>query len=375
MAADELADLQQEERVPQHNAAFMRLHDVAGELLNLETDSKLVINRYRDSLADDMHPDVQHHSTETMRSEIEDLLEQGKLPRLKHVMRKAEQLDKVFHKRATKARLVGAQYWNLAAGSASKSSSKRSRQAAPISQVSDASMDEDSAEINQVSEELERMLRLEQKVQNVETSQHKFQTDTASLLKAMKNDTDKRFLIVEKKADTTHDLCGKIWDQVSKGGLPQQPANVIVSQPMQPIQTQAPIGWQQQAQPMNQQGWGNQQQQLMPQHQFSGSVFTPPSKFIAPYRGLGGAMSRQPLFRQMGGKGGKGGRNCYACGQPGHIARLCPFLNKDSPQYMGSARVSAIARDMRAATNNYYNGGVNALSSWDLHAQMGDEEG
>jgi hypothetical protein len=55
--------------------------------------------------------------------------------------------------------------------------------------------------------------------------------------------------------------------------------------------------------------------------------------------------------------------------------RNCPFTNRANTQFMGEARVAAVAGDILASANNYATGGIAALSDWTLHEQMEDPDG
>ena len=48
---------------------------------------------------------------------------------------------------------------------------------------------------------------------------------------------------------------------------------------------------------------------------------------------------------------------------------------QSSPQFVGAARVNAVAGDITQSTNNYEVGGINDVSTDVLREQMGDERG
>ena len=53
----------------------------------------------------------------------------------------------------------------------------------------------------------------------------------------------------------------------------------------------------------------------------------------------------------------------------------CPHIKRNAPEFMGQARVNAMAGDVMSCENNLHQGGTASMSDWDLHEQMGDEKG
>lgn len=50
------------------------------------------------------------------------------------------------------------------------------------------------------------------------------------------------------------------------------------------------------------------------------------------------------------------------------------MMSSNNTQFLGTAKVNAVANDVLAAAQAYHEGGINALSTEELHLQMGDEE-
>ena len=327
-----------------------------------------------------------HHAGDNPQDIIAEEISSGQLRYFKHILKRCQQLDKTYHNRAVKANVVGAAYWSPGR--------KKRKGVAPISALSRYDAEDDDATVAEVAADFNRVMRLEQKMNDIETTFNKYQTQATSAAVTQKADADRRLSILEGKADVTHDVCVKTLaslTQLSQQVLQQPAANqtaaypqpsvsslppMIPSNPANPQlgvnspyaadlfqarHTQAPMAWNQQP-PL-------QQYQCLPVQPFLGKG--------SPTQGQSGYAARPGGF-MPGGKGerrGKGDRLCFICKLPGHIARFCPNKDPQARQYVGRGQALEAGRQFVAAVEHYNAGGTEEFAPQDLHDQMGDGEG
>ena len=172
-----------------------------------------------------------NHDGDNPHDIIAEEIGSGQLRDFEHITKRYQQLDRTYHNRAASRGVVGAAYWKPGKG--------RRRRGAPISAVSRREDDDDIAEI---SDGFSRVVRLGQKMNDMETSPNKFQTHSTSAAVAQKADSDRRISILGGKADVTHNVCVKTLEsltqlsqQISKQAL-QPPANQTAAYPQDPNQ-------------------------------------------------------------------------------------------------------------------------------------------
>jgi hypothetical protein len=212
----------------------------------------------------------------------------------------------------------------------------------------------------------ERVVRLEQKINDVEANLHKYHTNSIATTETLRTDMDKRMVILETTADTTKTLCQKTNDEMA------QMTRLI--QQTQTMQVQA-----MQSQPLNYPK-PTTMPQMMPQlssfqaNGFEQQMYMPPQYQTTYQQQQMAGYGKGPNVLQPR-RGGKGDGKCFICQMPGHIARFCPNKTRQSRQYVGSARVAAVAGEIRGSAQAYDAGGTQALSASELHVQMGDSSG
>ena len=195
---------------------------------------------------------------------------------------------------------------------------------------------------------MDRVLRLEQRIMDVETSLVTSQTNTTSAVETLKLDMDKRMTLQESKTDANTDILQKIWSKVS-GEQGQQP----------PAANQAATYLQAPYQP-----------QMQPQQTWSPQATSRDQPTQTQYYG--------PAPGGKGGKGYKGYKSkrqsesqCWTCKQYGHIAAHCPNQQPSSQEFVGSSRIAAVQSSVKKFMDAYGTGGTSKLSSDELAAQMG----
>ena len=202
-AATELSCYKQNQRLDPHVFEWMHLREAAGDVIDPESQNKLINDSFIQTLptAEDMNELCSHHEGDNPHDIIAEEVASGQLKRFKHIVKRCQQLDKTYHGRAIKAKVVGAAYWSP------NSARKKRRGPSGISALGLA--DHEDADVAEISADFNRVVRLEQKVSDMEAVFNKYQTASTSAAETHKADADRRLSILEGKADVTHDVCVK----------------------------------------------------------------------------------------------------------------------------------------------------------------------
>jgi hypothetical protein len=210
-AADELAALVQNGRVPVHNAAFMRLSEAAGEKVDMESTSRLAIKRYIMTLNSGLHPDMVEEE-DSVAKVVGDAFDKGNIKKMKHAMNTAAVQDKLLFRVAGRKAIRGGAYWKGKKTGIGKGLKKK--------------INAMEAEINFVSEGSPTM-KMSEEMAELKMEQTQIRADMKSELDKSRTDNEKRFQVVESKVDSTHELCTKIM-----GGIQQlQSGNTTAGAP------------------------------------------------------------------------------------------------------------------------------------------------
>jgi hypothetical protein len=110
-SADDLSDFVQTQHADPHIRAWLQLREDVGSPVDMDSTSKLDHEALLRTLADTMHPKCKTHPQETMQSIMRDEMNAGTLRRVRHIIAKCQQTDKILTGRAKKAQLINAQYW------------------------------------------------------------------------------------------------------------------------------------------------------------------------------------------------------------------------------------------------------------------------
>lgn len=205
-AADDLQSFTQDARSPIHNTRYLQLSADAGEVVDEDSTSKLVINRYLNTLADYNHPNI-GPSYPTIREAVEtarDSKGRGNDFKLKHAMQVSVRQDQILHKRAVKVGIRHGEYWK----------DKKKKRSTRIAVAQEGSSDSEDPAVNYVGDQMQ--IRLQEDMANLKKEQAKLRTDTKTDIQKLKEDTDKRFGIMESKVDSTHELLNKVAEGVSR---------------------------------------------------------------------------------------------------------------------------------------------------------------
>ena len=341
-AAADLDELTQEQRIDPHLATLFQIYQGLGTPINPESQSKKTMHEIIDTLSDCMDPRCQL-GVETIQSVARDEVDSGTVRRIKHLCKKLQMLDKTYYARAKRAGVEGGAYW-VDHTEAIKSPRKPRKKQTPG----------ESTEVMAIQEDLSRMLRLEQRVADIETTTAKAQTDMNSTIETFKSDVGKRLTIQESKTDANQEVLQKIWSRVS--GEPASPiVNNTAAYPS-PLHQQAPM----QPQPWN----AHAAQQQVPTW--------PPA--ASGQQATWGPLKGKGKGGKGGGKGGKTRGPCWICKQYGHIAANCPNYYPTAPQYVGSTRINAVVGTLTRAIDAYGTGGTAEMSKEQLDHQMVGEE-
>ena len=339
-AAADLDELTQEQRVDPHLATLFQIYQGLGTPINQESQSKKTMHEIIDTLSDCMDPRCQLGS-ETIQSVARDDVDSGTVKRVKHLCKKIQMLDKTYYARAKRAGVEGGAYWVDHSEAAKHLRKPRKKN--------------ESTEVMAIQEDLPRMLRLEQRVADIETTTTKAQADMNSTIETFKSDVGKRLTIQESKTDANQEVLQKIWSKISEE--PAAPmANTTAAYPS-PLYQQAP----RQPQPWYAQATQQHVPTWPPAPNGQQAAWAPPQR-----RDKGG---------KGGGKGGKTRGKCWTCGQFGHIAATCPNVYPAAEQYVGSTRINAVVGTLKRAIDAYGTGGTAEMSREQLDRQMVGEDG
>lgn len=352
-AADSLADLKQSMRIVQHNALYTRLSQEAGEVVDVESDSKLAIKRYMATLSRELHPNLSDMEGKSIHRSVDDAYTKGEVRRVKHAMAVAVKQDKLLSEAAKRAGIPGGAYWK-------HKKSSRSKQVALVTEVDVCLADSPGSQTFMQAPHPE-VMRFQEQITGLKTDSTQMRADFRSAVDTLRADTEKRFGVVESKVDINSEMSTQIlskldsFQDMMKSALSNN-TSAVSNNPPQQIP------------------WSSQQAAIsypMPDaRQPSNNISLGARQASAPWQ-----YPRRPW--QSKGKGGsKGGYAgaCFGCGARDHRVANCPNMQSDSNKYLGDAKVNAIAGDILASANNYRSGGTNSLDASQLHEQMNDYE-
>ena len=133
--------------------------------------------------------------------------------------------------------MVGVVYWSPV--------SARKKRKGPSGISALGLVDHDDAHVAEMSADFNRVVRLEQKVSDMEAVFNKYQTASTSAAETHKADADKRLSILEGKADVTHDVCVKTLTslmQLTQQMSQQQPvSNQTATDPQPSVSAPMPM--------------------------------------------------------------------------------------------------------------------------------------
>ena len=205
LVAADLDELTQEQRTDPHLATLFQIYQGLGTPINMESQGKKTMHEIIDTLSDCMNPRCQL-GVETIQSVARDDVDSGTVKRVKHLCKKIQMLDKTYYARAKRAGVGGGAYW--VDHTAAKPLRKPRKKQAPG----------ESTEVMAIQDDLFRMLRLKQRVTDIETATTKAsaQTDMNSTIATFKSDVGKRLTIQESKTDANQEVLQKIWSKISE---------------------------------------------------------------------------------------------------------------------------------------------------------------
>ena len=268
---------------------------------------------------------------------------------MKRVMAKADQFDTLYNKRWKTAKaqglLVGASgYWEAPTSSKTTKPIKAVTQDLVQDQYEHSNIHQiatNATAIHSAASTTVGLDSLDREAIRMKTQIHQFQTDIKGSVDTLKVDFDKRLKIVETTTDATQTMCQQILNNQMK---PPAQANSPTSYPAAETHNH-------------------------------GNYYSNPntSYYQNQGKGYGGGKGYYG-----GGKGTKGRPRgaCYGCGARDHQVASCPKINnQNTPGYLGTASVNAVAGDVLASANAINYGGTKEISDWELHEQMEDGDG
>lgn len=196
MASADLESFMQQSRFDPHIAEYFQLKRGVGEPVDIESGSRKLMNDIVDTLSETMDTRYQRHDEDSFKSAAREEIDSGALSKVKHLCKKLQQLDKMFYARGKRAGVPQGAYWidHLASQPARRGRKKDVN----INAVDDS------------PDSMDRILRLEQRVVDVEASVTTSQTNTTSAISTLKADLEKRMTLQESKTrnlvEKTHDV-------------------------------------------------------------------------------------------------------------------------------------------------------------------------